>query len=66
MIETLTKNYSSKKEKIIKIISNFRSDTIFAKTAFKFFIKEYLGENGPTRLKQAAYLAGYLVLMGMI
>ena len=51
MIETLTKDSKSKKEKIVKIISNFRSDSVFAETAFKFLSKEFFGEKGPIRLK---------------
>ena len=51
MIETLTKDCKTKKEKFVKIVSNFRSDTIFIQYATKFFVKEYFGENGPIRIK---------------
>lgn len=44
MLETLTKDVPSKKEKIIKVILNFRNDLIFAQSAFNFFLREYYGE----------------------
>ena len=66
MIETLTKDCNSKKEKIRKILMNFRSDTIFIKSALNFFVSEFVGENGPIRLKQALFLSGYFCLLLMI
>ena len=66
LISSLTKDLQSPKEKLIKIISNFRSELIFAQTVFKFIIKEYLGQNGPIRIKQASYILGEFLLLAII
>ena len=66
MIDTLTKDCRSKREKVIVIIKNFRNNRIFAEKAFKFFTIEFLGSEGPIRLKQGAFLIGYLILLAMI
>lgn len=44
MLDTLTRDLPSKKDKIIKVILNFRNDIIFTQSAFTFFVKEYFGE----------------------
>lgn len=51
MIKTLTKDLESKRDKMIKIVQNFRSELIFGQTVFNFIIKEYFGKNGPVMLK---------------
>jgi len=51
MIETLTKDCNSKKAKIFRIILNFRSDLIFIQYAVSFLIREFVGEQGPIRIK---------------
>lgn len=66
MIDTLTKECKTRKEKLVKLVSNFRSDPIFIQYATKFFVKEFVGENGPIRLKQALFLIGYIALLLMI
>jgi len=63
MIETLTKNCETKKDKLLKVLLNFRNDLVFAKCALNFFTKEYLGVDGPLRLKQASFLAAYILLL---
>lgn len=45
------------------MLQNFRPDKIFAQTVVYFFTKELLGKDGPVRLKQIAFLAGYLLLL---
>ena len=66
MIESITKNCETTKEKAIKVLQNFRNDKTFAKAAIFFFTKEFLGNEGPTRLKQAVFMFGYTLLLLII
>lgn len=51
MIESVTKTCPTKKEKIKKVLLNLRSDLVFIKSAISFFTREYLGKDGPVRVK---------------
>ena len=59
----MTKDCPTNKDKIIKILLNFRNDTVFAREALSFAISAFLGKDGPIRLKQGAYMSGYVLLL---
>ena len=63
MLDTLTKNCQTSKEKIIKVLLNFRYDIVFIKCTLAFFTRSYFGKDGPLRLKQVAMLLAYLLLL---
>jgi hypothetical protein len=63
MLESLTKDLNSKKEKIIKVLLNFRCDLIFALEALYFFNQLFLGKKGPSLFKQTIMVKWYLLLI---
>ena len=62
MIESLTKDQETTKEKIIKILINFRYDLYFLSEAIGFTSKQLLGEQGPLRAKYLLLFSWYVVV----
>ena len=66
MIETLTKHCTTRKEKIIKLLINFRYDLVFIKAILAFFTQEFFGKDGPVRVKQVLLLLAYVLLLLLV